>query len=159
MLRVVIEYIMVDGHFTKVYGYHFVLLNHFWYKVRVYFPFYLLISLKHCILEHCENPRSFLVLHVGLIHLIYEHFANMPAQSNHIYPSYFGDHDMESSEPKGNLSEDFDREEEITPPLRKASKTSLLSRPSGKLVSSIKSQPKSNKKVKPHKKKKIGFIL
>lgn len=67
VLRVVMEYIIVDKRFTRVYSYHFVLLNNFRYKVRVFFPYYLLCSLKHYILEHCKYPRNAHVLHVGLI--------------------------------------------------------------------------------------------
>ena len=41
VLFVIIEYLTLDGHFTKLYGYHFMLVNHFRHSIRLNFLFYL----------------------------------------------------------------------------------------------------------------------
>ena len=41
VLFVIMEYLTLDGRFTKLYGYHFMLANHFRHDVRINFPFYL----------------------------------------------------------------------------------------------------------------------
>ena len=45
MLFVIIEYLTLDGIFTKLYSYHFMLANHFRHGIRINFPFYLRQSL------------------------------------------------------------------------------------------------------------------
>ena len=37
----VTEYLTLDGCFTKIFGHHFMLVNHFRYRVRISFLFYL----------------------------------------------------------------------------------------------------------------------
>jgi hypothetical protein len=39
------EYFILDGRAKRVHKFHFVFLNHFWYKDRIYFSFYLKFSL------------------------------------------------------------------------------------------------------------------
>lgn len=46
-----IEYITLDGRFTRAYGHHFVLLNHFHHGERVSLPYYLACSMDHTIKE------------------------------------------------------------------------------------------------------------
>lgn len=45
MLFVIMEYLTRDGQFTKLYGYHFMLANHFRHGIRINFPFYFRQSL------------------------------------------------------------------------------------------------------------------
>lgn len=52
VLIIIMEYITLDGRFTRVYGYHFSLLNHFHHRVRDSFPHYLFYSLNHSIKMH-----------------------------------------------------------------------------------------------------------
>ena len=47
---IVIEYLTLDGLFTKIYGHHFMLVNHFRHRVRLNLPFYLRKSLGKTIL-------------------------------------------------------------------------------------------------------------
>lgn len=95
VLRVIMEYITVDGRFTRVYGYHFSLLNHFRYKVRVSFPYYLLCSLRKSLDDHKKNPRRFPILHTSLIRLIVEHYQKMPVLANLEASPIFEDDDTE----------------------------------------------------------------
>lgn len=133
VFRVVMEYITMDERFTRVYDYQFILLNHFKYKVKVYFPHYILCSLKHYILEHHKSPRSAPILHVDLIQLILENFASLPTPSNPIFPLESDGYGMETSMSRGNSDGDLDWEEELSPPPKKMPKKSSLSRPLGKL--------------------------
>lgn len=87
----------MDGHFTRVYSYHFSLLNHFRYKVRVSFPYYLLYSLRKSLDDHKKNPKGFPILHTGLIRLIFEHYQKMPAPANLDAPSNSEEEDTEPS--------------------------------------------------------------
>lgn len=82
VLRVIMEYITVDEHFTRVYGYHFALLNHFHYKVRVLFPYYLFCSLRKNLDVHKKNHRRFPILHTRLIRLIVEHYQKNSVPAN-----------------------------------------------------------------------------
>lgn len=45
-LRVLMEYLTVDGRFTKIYNYHFAILNHFHHGAKISLPFYLASSLN-----------------------------------------------------------------------------------------------------------------
>ena len=47
---VVIKYLTLDGCFTKIYGHHFMLVNHFRYRVTLNLPLYLRKSLGDTIL-------------------------------------------------------------------------------------------------------------
>lgn len=66
------KFFTLDGRFTKIYGHHFVLLNHFRHNEKISFPFYLLSSLSASIFDFKENPHVNPVLHQGLISLIYK---------------------------------------------------------------------------------------
>ena len=41
VMFVIMEYLTLDGRFTKFYGYHFMLANHFRRNVKINFPYYL----------------------------------------------------------------------------------------------------------------------
>lgn len=41
VLLAIMEFITLDGRFTRVYSYHFVILNHFRYKEKIFIPYYL----------------------------------------------------------------------------------------------------------------------
>lgn len=36
------EYLTLDGRFSRIYGHHFVIMNHFRYGVKISFSFYLM---------------------------------------------------------------------------------------------------------------------
>ena len=55
---VVIEYLTLDGCFTKIYGHHFMLVNHFRHRVRLNIPFYLRQSLGNTILAIQNDPKG-----------------------------------------------------------------------------------------------------
>lgn len=57
MLKVIMEFVMVDERFTKVYSYHFVFLNHFRYGNKVFVPYYLVSSLNDCLVDHIKSPK------------------------------------------------------------------------------------------------------
>lgn len=67
---VIMEYLTLDGRYTKLYGYHFVLANHFCHNIRVNFPSYLLQSLSNSTLGIQHDPTGEHVCHEGLIILI-----------------------------------------------------------------------------------------
>lgn len=46
MVVSLMRYFTLDGIFSAIFGYHFILLNHFRHKKLVYFPYYLLLSGK-----------------------------------------------------------------------------------------------------------------
>lgn len=69
-------YITLDGRFTKVYGYHFVLLNHFKYDEKVNIPYILICSMNATIKAHRENPKGDTAMHQGLMVLIYDHLKS-----------------------------------------------------------------------------------
>lgn len=96
-LCIIMEYITLDGRFTRVYGYHFSLLNHFRHKVRVSLPHYLFHSLSNSLDDHKKNPKINHILHTGLIGLIYEHFQNMSGPSDPIVVSTSEDYGTETS--------------------------------------------------------------
>lgn len=81
VLNAIMEYITVEGHFTRVHTYHFVLLNHFRHKKRISLPYYLFRSLSRSLNKHSKNPST-PVLHCGLIFLIYEHCKILAIQEN-----------------------------------------------------------------------------
>ena len=56
-----IEYITLDGHFTKIYGHHFILVNHFRNRVWINFPFYLRQSLGSTIVTLQNNPDEIML--------------------------------------------------------------------------------------------------
>ena len=70
MLFSIMEYLTLDGMFTKLYGYHFMLANHFRHDVRINFPFYLRQSLSFSIHAIQNDPNGEHVCHEGLMVLI-----------------------------------------------------------------------------------------
>lgn len=72
VLNAIMEYIIVEGHFTRVHTYHFMLLNHFRHEKRISLPHYLFRSLSRSLNKHRKNPTT-PMLYCGLILLIYEH--------------------------------------------------------------------------------------
>lgn len=73
VLFAIMHYVTLDGRFTKVYGYHFVLLNHFKYDEKFNIPYFLLCSMNATIKAHKENPKGDTDMHQGLMVLIYVH--------------------------------------------------------------------------------------
>lgn len=67
------EYLMVDGRFSKVYNFHFVILNHFHHGSKSSLPFYLASFLNDSLVDHAKKPKSHPIAHQGLIFLIYEY--------------------------------------------------------------------------------------
>jgi len=64
------EYLTLDGRYTKLYGCHFVLANHFCHNIRVNFPSYLLQSLTNSTQSIQRDPTKENFCHEGLIVLI-----------------------------------------------------------------------------------------
>lgn len=77
VLNTIMEYITVEGRFSRAHTYHFVLLNHFRHDKKVSLPYYLFRSLN----KHSKNPSS-PVLHCGLLLLIYEHCKTLALLEN-----------------------------------------------------------------------------
>lgn len=82
VLNVLMEYATLDGRSTRVFGYHFLLLNHFKNQVRVSLPFYLASSLNASLHNHRQHPIRHFVLHEGLLVLIHGYFKAIPALSH-----------------------------------------------------------------------------
>jgi hypothetical protein len=73
IIEFIMWYVTLDGHFTKLLGHHFTLLNHFIHGFLFFsLPFFLLTSVEGLIYAHMKNKRA-IVLHKGLILLIMEH--------------------------------------------------------------------------------------
>ena len=70
VMFVIMEYLMLDGRFTKCYGYHFMLANHFRRNVKINFPYYLKQSLTISIQALQKDPNGEHVFHEGLMVLI-----------------------------------------------------------------------------------------
>lgn len=81
VLNAIMEYITVEGHFTRAHTYHFVLLNHSRHDKRIYLPYCLSRSLSRYLNKHSKNPSN-PKLHCGLILLIYEHCKILAIQEN-----------------------------------------------------------------------------
>lgn len=116
LLKVIMEFFTLDDKFMKIYGYHFVMLNHFRHKVNIYFPFYFLSSLNANINEHRENPHINPVIHQGLILPIYDQFKAKASENPNkaLSASYYDGEGSGSSENGGWDNED--EEEEVIPP-------------------------------------------
>lgn len=67
-----ITYITLDGRFTRAYGHHFFLLNHFRHGEKVRLPYYLACSMDHTIKEVQKDPKGDHALHQGLMVLFYK---------------------------------------------------------------------------------------
>ena len=74
MLHAIIKYITLDTKFDHICTYHFMLLNHFSYGVKISFPLYLYLSMNDNINEFKDKNTRNHALHEGLLLLIYEHF-------------------------------------------------------------------------------------
>ena len=58
MLHAIIKYITLDTRFDHLCTYHFMLLNHFRYGVKIAIPFYLYSSMNESINEYQEKHRK-----------------------------------------------------------------------------------------------------
>ena len=65
-----IEYVTLDGCFTKICGHHFMLVNHFRHGLRIDFPFYLCQSLGSTNLTLSNDLEGDHAFHEGLMVLI-----------------------------------------------------------------------------------------
>lgn len=81
------EYLTLDCHSTRVYGHHFVIMNHFRHGVKMSFLFYLMSILRANFNDHKKNPSKFPILHEGLLVLIDSHFHALPAPNDYIHTS------------------------------------------------------------------------
>lgn len=107
------EYFTSDGSFTRVYGHHFVLLNHFCHGIKVSLPFYLMSSLRANFRDHKKNPIKFPILHEELLVLIDSHFCALLAPSDYIPTS---SKDDTSSGESGGEESNSDFEADSPPP-------------------------------------------
>lgn len=70
MIFVVIEYLTLYGCFTKIFGHHFMLVNHFRHRVRISLPFYLRQLLDNTILAIQNDLDGDHAFHKGLMVLV-----------------------------------------------------------------------------------------
>lgn len=131
------SYLTLDGQYTRVYGHHFFILNHFGHGVKMSFPFYLMSALRTNFSGHRKNPAKFSIVHEGLLVVIDAHFCALPPPEDFVHIS------SENDETSVGDSENDDfgsRSEETTPPLKKA-----------KVETPSSSKPKSRKGPSGHK--------
>lgn len=76
------EFITLDGRFTRVYNYHFVILNHFWYKEKISMPYYLFCALNVGIKASISNPKTNPTMHESLIVILHNHIKNTTIHLN-----------------------------------------------------------------------------
>lgn len=72
MAKVIMRYLTLDNHFTSIFSYHFMMLNHCRHDRRISLLFYLLSSLEHSLANHVKNGDN-LILHAGLTMIIMEY--------------------------------------------------------------------------------------
>lgn len=137
LLKVIMNYLTLDGHYTRVYGHHFVILNHFCHGVNMSFPFYLMSALRANFSDHCKNSTKFPILHEILLVLIDAHFSSLPPPDDYIHIISEND---ESSAGDSNNEASGSGSEEISPPLKKA-----------KMEIPLSSKPKMRKGIKGRK--------
>ena len=65
---------MLDIRFDHICTYHFVLLNHFRYGVKISIHFYLYSSMNDNIHDFQDKKMRNLALHEGMLLLLYEYF-------------------------------------------------------------------------------------
>lgn len=90
----IIEYVTLDPRSDRVRTHHFVILNHFFYKSKISFPFYLFTSMNKAISSFKKKDTTNLALHEGLLLLIHEHFKAQTLSNN---PHQVADDDKGSS--------------------------------------------------------------
>lgn len=100
------EHLTVDGRFTKIYNYHFAILNHFHHGAKISLPFYLASSLNESLTDYAKNPNSYPIAHKGLILLIFEHLKDKaratkddPLITNSHIPESCKDFDLDEDQP------------------------------------------------------------
>lgn len=71
VVRAVMRYVTLEGHYKTIYAYHFSLLNHFKHEITINFPFFIHHSLKLSILK-CKQTQNKIPRHQGVIKLVYE---------------------------------------------------------------------------------------
>lgn len=116
-LKVIMEYFTLDGQFTRVYGHHFVLLNHFHDGGKVSLPFYLMSTLRANFRDHKNNPVKLPILPEGILVLIDSHFHALLVSLDYI-PTTFED-DTSGGELGGEES-NSNFEVDSPPPHKKA---------------------------------------
>lgn len=80
-MNAIMEYITIEGRFSRAHTYHFVLLNQFRNEKRVSLPYYLFRSLSRSLNKHNKIPSN-PILHCGLLLLIYEHYKTLAMLEN-----------------------------------------------------------------------------
>lgn len=106
-------YFTLDGIFSSLFGYHFILVNHFHHKKVISFSFYFLTSLEYEIKEHRKNYKL-PILHEGLIMLIMEYMKsfsipiepNKASQNCKIYHPYRVHYSYMSTNIEGKMEEE-----------------------------------------------------
>ena len=77
------EYFILDRRSKRVHKFHFVFVNHFQYKDKMSFPFYLKFSLLESLQTHRKKEYR-LVLHEGLILLIENYCKSNAMKPSHL---------------------------------------------------------------------------
>lgn len=115
------EFITLDGRFTRVYNYHFVILNHFWYKEKISIPFYLLCTLNTGIKDAISNPNPNIAMHEGLMVILYNHIKNTTVHLN-IAEVSKSEEDLDDSDNEDGDGYDMEAEAEDDPQIAWSSK-------------------------------------
>lgn len=121
LLKVIMDYFTLDGHFTRVYSHHIFLLNHFRHNVRVSLPFFLMSSLQTSFKDHRKNLVKYHILHEGLLLLIDKYAWALPAPSSYI-PTSSDDNTSARDSEYGDFSSES-KDETFSPP--KKAKTGI----------------------------------
>lgn len=111
VLFVLIKYTTLDGHFSKIYGHHFMLVNHFMHGVRINFPFYLMQSLDGSILSLQNDPNGDHACHEGLMDLIMNVLKMKKVERPRMNRKTLEDYDTDGSDSEDDYEEEMDEEE------------------------------------------------
>lgn len=115
------EFITLYGRYTRVYSYHFVILNHFLYKEKISLPYYLLCALNVRIMDAISNPKTNPALHEGLMVVLYNHIKNTTIQLNIVEVSE-SDEELDDLDDDDGEGYDTEADVEVDPHNNRSSK-------------------------------------
>ena len=109
MVFVIIEYLTLDGQFIKIYGHHFMLVNHFRHGIRINLSFYLRQYLGNSSMAFQNDPDGDHVCHewlmVLIMNLLKSKRVDGPKQSKKVI-----DYETEGNDSKEDLDKDIEVE-------------------------------------------------
>lgn len=110
VLFAIMEFITLDERFTRVYNYHFVILNHFRYKEKISIPYYLFCVLNVGIKDVISNPKTNPTMHEGLMVILYNHIKNTIV---HLNITKVSESDKELEDSEDDDGEGYDTEVDV----------------------------------------------